>query len=425
MAHHAVSGHLVVIEADHNAYNAEEKAQLYEAAAIAAPLPAGSAPPDEEEEEGGVLMEASVGVPRGGPGKWASCVRLLRPSDRATLSLIELGDNEAAVSVAAVQLAERGGETCIVVGSVRDMTLHPRTLTCGFLSVYVLANGNSTLELLHKTQVEDVPVAIAGFGGRILAGVGRVLRIYDCGKKKLLRKAELKGLPVLIQSVHVLSPSRIAVGDIAESFHFVKYKRHENEMLLFADDPSPRWLTASCVIDVNTLVGADKFGNIFVCRLPQDVSDDVDDAQLLTAGGREAEAVPGAPCKADHLCQFHVGETVTSLQKATLGPGCAEVILYTTLGGAIGALLPFTSKDDLTFCSTLEMHLRQEAPPLCGRDQLFYRSAYFPVKSVIDGDYLAQFAKLPADEQASIAGDLDRTPAEVAKKLEELASRIL
>ena len=32
------------------------------------------------------------------------------------------------------------------------MTLHPRTLTCGYLSVYALTNGNSTLELLHKTQ---------------------------------------------------------------------------------------------------------------------------------------------------------------------------------------------------------------------------------------------------------------------------------
>jgi hypothetical protein len=26
------------------------------------------------------------------------------------------------------------------------------------------------------------------------------------------------------------------------------------------------------------------------------------------------------------------------------------------------------------------MHLRQEAPPLCGRDHIFFRSAFFPVK---------------------------------------------
>ena len=31
-----------------------------------------------------------------------------------------------------------------------------------------------------------------GFKGRLLAGVGNVLRIYELGKKKLLRKCEYK-----------------------------------------------------------------------------------------------------------------------------------------------------------------------------------------------------------------------------------------
>ena len=120
-----------------------------------------------------------------------------------------------------------------------------------------------------------------------------------------------------------------------------------------------------------------------------------------------------------------MGDTITSLQKVVLGPGCAEVIVYTTLQGGIGALLPFTSKEDLELLQALEMHLRQEAPPLCGRDQLFFRSAYFPIKGVVDGDFCAFFNRLPPDEQRTIATDLDRTPAEIAKKLEELASRIL
>ena len=238
----------------------------------------------------------------------------------------------------------------------------------------------------------------------------------------MLRKCQLVGLPTMAQSIHVVSASRVVVGDLAESFHWIKYKRAENALVLFADDPAPRWLTAACVVDVNTLAGADKFGNVFVCRLPQEVSDDVDDAQLLTSG---EGIVNGAPSKADPIVQFHVGDTVTSLQKVVLGPGCAEVIVYTTLQGGIGALLPFTSKEDLELLQALEMHLRQEAPPLCGRDQLFFRSSYFPIKGVVDGDFCAFFNRLPPDEQRTIATDLDRTPAEIAKKLEELASRIL
>ena len=48
------------------------------------------------------------------------------------------------------------------------------------------------MELLHKTPVEDIPGAIASFQGRVLIGIGKYLRIYDLGKKKLLRKCENK-----------------------------------------------------------------------------------------------------------------------------------------------------------------------------------------------------------------------------------------
>ncbi|KAL3920775.1 MAG: hypothetical protein SGPRY_005133, partial [Prymnesium sp.] len=50
------------------------------------------------EEEGPPLMEASVGVPRAQPGKWASCIRVIEPASRQTLSLLELSENEAALS---------------------------------------------------------------------------------------------------------------------------------------------------------------------------------------------------------------------------------------------------------------------------------------------------------------------------------------
>lgn len=44
-----------------------------------------------------------------------------------------------------------------------------------------------------------------------------------------------------------------------------------------------------------------------------------------------------------------------------------------------GAMLPFTSREDVDFFSHLEMHLRQEHPPLGGRDHMSYRGSYFPV----------------------------------------------
>ena len=61
---------------------------------------------------------------------------------------------------------------------------------------------------------------------------------------------------------------------------------------------------------------------------------------------------------------------------------------------------------------------------MSGRDQLFFRSVYFPVKGVVDGDFCAGFNTLAPDEQRSIAEDLDRTPAEISKKIEELLNRV-
>ena len=47
------------------------------------------------------------------------------------------------------------------------------------------------------------------------------------------------------------------------------------------------------------------------------------------------------------------------------------------------------------------------------------------IKGVVDGDFCQTYLRLSPDEQRQVAEELDRTPAEVAKKLEELASRIL
>ena len=71
----------------------------------------------------------------------------------------------------------------------------------------------------------------------------------------------------------------------------------------------------------------------------------------------------------------------------------------------------------------LEMCMRAENQPICGRDHLSYRSYYYPVKHVIDGDLCEQYNTLGAEKQKSISEELDRTPADVSKKLEDIRTR--
>uniref|UniRef100_A0A6S8AJ15 RSE1/DDB1/CPSF1 C-terminal domain-containing protein n=1 Tax=Aplanochytrium stocchinoi TaxID=215587 RepID=A0A6S8AJ15_9STRA len=125
-------------------------------------------------------------------------------------------------------------------------------------------------------------------------------------------------------------------------------------------------------------------------------------------------ALDGAPNKFEQIAQFYVGETITSLQKTALVPGRAEVLVYSTVMGSIGVLVPFVSTDDADFFNHLEMHLRSTITDMIGRDHLSFRSAFIPVKDVVDGDLCANFSKLTASSQLKIAEELDRSSSSVS-----------
>jgi len=206
------------------------------------------------------------------------------------------------------------------------------------------------------------------------------------------------------------------------------YKPPENRLLIFADDTQPRWITSVTMMDYETVAAGDKFGNIFINRLQASVTPNVDDDPTGAGIMHEKSLLMGAPHKTNLLAHFHIGDIPTSLQRVALVPGGREIVLYTGLMGSIGLLVPFASKEDIEFMTTLEQHMRTEGPggqgggglSLLGRDQMTYRGYYVPVKAVVDGDLCERFAMLPATRQAAIAGELDRTVGEVLKKLEGL-----
>eukprot|EP01105_Mastigella_eilhardi_P023189 TRINITY_DN5809_c0_g1_i2.p1 TRINITY_DN5809_c0_g1~~TRINITY_DN5809_c0_g1_i2.p1 ORF type:complete len:959 (+),score=273.95 TRINITY_DN5809_c0_g1_i2:695-3571(+) len=406
---HPQTNYFIVIEADHATWDPQRKAQLK--AERLADTEGAEPEPD--------LPEATFGAYRAPPGMWASCIRVLDGLDGKTHHLVELSDSEAAFSVCLCPFHDRGDELFLCVGTVKELNMHTRAFTCGFLHVYRFIDGGKRLEFMHKTQVELMPLALTAFQGRLLVGMGPALRIYDLGKKKLLRKCETKAFPNQITQLHTMG-DRVVVGDITESFLYVKYKRQENKLYIFADDTVPRWLTCGAMVDYDTMVGADKFGSVFVARLPTEVSDEVDDDPTGSALTFDKGTLNGAPHKLQQAIQFYVGDTITSLTKTTLVPGVPECILYGTTMGALGAFIPFLSREDVDFFQHLEMYMRAEHPPLCGRDHMAFRSFYFPVKDVVDGDLCEQFSVLEPSKQRAIAQELDRTPSEVLKKLEDI-----
>ena len=219
---------LAVVESDYNDYGQEEKDRMGfdpnphkkkkaqkeddgmdmdsddEDAAAAAetkqPEPEESESEDEEEL-------AARSTPIRGPvppsaGHWGSCIRLLDPSDSCkTLDCVEMNRNEAALCCTSVRFHTQSGESLLAVGTVTEMTMHPLNQTASHVILYRVVNGDR-LQLLHRTTIDDGPVlALAHFQGRLLVGIGKTLRLYEMGKRQLLRKCELRGLPTFVKTL--------------------------------------------------------------------------------------------------------------------------------------------------------------------------------------------------------------------------------
>ena len=72
-----------------------------------------------------------------------------------------------------------------------------------------------------------------------------------------------------------LQAAAASSGCVQDSIFVVKYKRSENVFYCAADEAEPRHTTAALTLDYDTVAGADKFGNVYVLRLPTDTSAEV------------------------------------------------------------------------------------------------------------------------------------------------------
>ena len=121
--------------------------------------------------------------------------------------------------------------------------------------------------------------------------------------------------PTIINSIQTQG-DRIVVSDAQESVHFAVFHRSENKIMVFADDTIPRHMTCFTMVDYDTVVGGDKYGQLFVNRLPKEISEDIDSDPTGNKLLYERAYLQGAPFRVSHECEFFVGEAITSLSNA-------------------------------------------------------------------------------------------------------------
>lgn len=322
-------------------------------------------------------------------------------------------------SVCFVTFYDRLNELYVAVGVAQDMAIAPRKADACKILLFLVDAASGQLTLTHVTPTDDIPSCVTAFGGRLLAGVGSTLRLYDIGKKQLLRKCEIR-LPHFATTIQTQG-WRVFVGDSQSSLLLFQYHHGDNRFQLIADDTMQKPVTAALCLDYDTVMIADRLGTLSVLRLPANVSEDLENETTVGAVTAKRERLFGAPFKLERLAEFHLGDTITMLSKTTLSLGSRELVLYGTIEGAVGIFMPFTSREETLTLQNLELALRMESPAtLAGREHLSYRSYYAPVKSVIDGDLIETFVALSGDRKYFVAQTVDRSPSDLLRKIRDL-----
>ncbi|KAL2259969.1 hypothetical protein VTK26DRAFT_6181 [Humicola hyalothermophila] len=407
---HPEQPYFYTIESDNNTLPPELRAQLM-------------AQPNAVNGDAKELPPEDFGYPRA-KGRWASCISIVDPigEEPKVLRRIDLEGNEAAVSAAVVPFASQEGESFLIVGTGKDMVLNPRQFTEGYIHVYRFHDDGRDLEFIHKTKIEEPPMALIPFQGRLLAGIGKMLRVYDLGLRQLLRKSQGEVSPHLIVSLQTQG-NRIVVGDVQQGITYVVYKPETNKLIPFADDTINRWTTCATMVDYESVAGGDRFGNIWILRCPERASQESDEPGSEMALMHARKYLHGAPNRLNLMAHFYTQDLPTSIVKTNLVVGGQDVLVWSGIQGTVGVLIPFVSREDVDFFQNLESHMRAEDPPLAGRDHLMYRGYYVPVKGVIDGDLCERFSLLPNDKKQMIAGELDRSVREIERKISDIRTR--
>ncbi|CAI6336295.1 unnamed protein product [Periconia digitata] len=402
-------GTFFVIQSEKDTMGASSRQHLIDQADGAMDLEHTNGDTSNGQPEGNELPPTEFGYPKA-TGQWASCIQVVDPiTEKAVVYTVELKDNKSAVSVALAYFESRGeNEYYLAVGTAKDLQFTPYKFTSASIQIYKISPNGRELEFMHETDMDDPPLALLPFKGKLLIGTGTDLALYDCGMKSMLRKALApKCVPNRIVGLKTQG-SRIIVSDQTESVTYAVHKDqvHPNRIIPFADDTVPRHTTCTEMVDYETTVGGDKFGNIWMVRCPTKVSEASDESPEGLNLIQDKGFLGGTPNRVDLVAHFFANDIPTAIQRTVLLSGGERVVFWAGLQGTLGALIPFTSRRQHKMFQQLELHLRNEDKPLSGRDHLSYRSYFTPVKGVIDGDLVERFLVLGRDKRESIAGQI-------------------
>jgi splicing factor 3B subunit 3 len=156
----------------------------------------------------------------------------------------------------------------------------------------------------------------------------------------------------------------------------------------------------------------DRFGNFTLLRIPADISDEAEIDPSGVGMIWEHKDMSGSPNKLEVISAFHVGDVICGMA-FSVGQTC---LVYGTVGGQIGAFIPFQRDWNVSLCKRLEAAMAKRVFSF-DRHWELYRSYYLPKRNVIDGDLLLLFLKLGHEDRETVARDAGASVVEISRLL--------
>lgn len=329
----------------------------------------------------------------------------------------------------------KGGNSNLII-----TTLDRKLITC---EISIKKSYFKIVEI-HTTQVDDRVHALCEFDNKVIVPIRNTLVLYSLGKTQLLKKAVHSTIPSthIIVSIDNWEDKRIAVGDIQESITI--YQILDDNFVAIASDVTKRHVVTARFLDPYTVIGSDRFGNIWTLRVPERAQDDNTSKIIVNNSEKKLSGnLIETPYQLKELNHYYINDMVMDIFVVhNIHQSGRDCILYTGIQGTIGALIPIISKNEVTLLKKIEDNIadiemtvttflnsdeidddfknltgieseelqtikdnkkKEQFPEggysLVGRDHQTYRGYYAPVRNIINGDLCETYQNLSILEQ--------------------------
>ncbi|EDW42362.1 GM24084 [Drosophila sechellia] len=268
--------------------------------------------------------------------------------------------------------------------------------------IIIFHYNENKLTQVAETKVDGTCYALVEFNGKVLAGIGSFVRLYEWTNEKELRME--CNIQNMIAALYLKAKGDfILVGDLMRSITLLQHKQMEGIFVEIARDCEPKWMRAVEILDDDTFLGSETNGNLFVCQKDSAATTD-EERQLLP-----------------ELARFHLGDTVNvfrhgSLVMQNVGERTTPIngcVLYGTCNGAIGIVTQIP-QDFYDFLHGLEERLKKIIKLVGKIGHKFYRNFRIhtqvePSQGFIDGDLIESFLDLSRDKMRDAVQGLELT----------------